>query len=57
MLEIEHAFGGLRAMLEYRDCRRCLIATPDKFHAQAVVSGRRRRGKDILCEKPLALER
>jgi len=53
-LEIEHAFGGLDAMLEYKGLQAVLIATPDKFHAQAVVQAAK-AGKDILCEKPLAL--
>jgi predicted dehydrogenase len=41
-------------MLENKEIEAVLIATPDKFHAQAVVSAAR-AGKDILCEKPLAL--
>jgi predicted dehydrogenase len=53
-LEIEHAFGSLEAMLELKDLDAVLIATPDKFHARAVEIAAR-TGKDILCEKPLAL--
>jgi inositol 2-dehydrogenase len=53
-LEIEHSYGSLQAMLEGKDIDAVLIATPDKFHAQAIETAAR-AGKDILCEKPLAL--
>lgn len=53
-LEIEHALPSLEAMLERKDIRAIVIATPDKFHAAAVTAVAR-AGKDILCEKPLAL--
>src|SRR5215831_18914048 len=53
-LEIEHSYGSLEAMLENKDLQAVLIATPDKFHAQAIGIAAR-AGKDILCEKPLAL--
>ena len=53
-LEIEHSYGSLEAMLENKDIEAVLIATPDKFHAEAVELAAR-AGKDILCEKPLAL--
>jgi predicted dehydrogenase len=53
-LEIEHALPSLEAMLERKDIRAVLIATPDKFHADAVIAAAG-AGKDILCEKPLAL--
>ena len=52
--EIERSYGSLDAMLENKEIEAVVIATPDKFHAQAVVSAAR-AGKDILCEKPLAL--
>ncbi len=52
-LEIEHSFGSLDAMLEHKEIDCVLIATPDKFHAQAIRSAAA-AGKDILCEKPLA---
>ena len=54
-LEIEHAFGSLDAMLECKGLDAVVIATPDKFHAQAIIAAAR-AGKSILCEKPLALE-
>jgi inositol 2-dehydrogenase len=53
-LEIERSYGSLEAMLENKEIEAVLIATPDKFHAQAVGLAAR-AGKDILCEKPLAL--
>jgi inositol 2-dehydrogenase len=53
-LEIETSYGSLEAMLECKDLDAVLIATPDKFHAQAIGIAAR-AGKDILCEKPLAL--
>jgi predicted dehydrogenase len=53
-LEIEHAYASLDAMLERKDIQAVLIATPDKFHAEAVKAAAR-AGKDILCEKPLGL--
>ncbi len=53
-LEIENSYSSLEAMLECKELDAVLIATPDKFHAQAVGIAAR-AGKDILCEKPLAL--
>ena len=53
-LEIESSYGSLEAMLENKRIDAVLIATPDKFHAQAIEVAAR-TGKDILCEKPLAL--
>ena len=53
-LEIEHSFASLEEMLAHKDIQSVLIATPDKFHAQAVRTAAA-AGKDILCEKPLAL--
>jgi predicted dehydrogenase len=53
-LEIERSYGSLEAMLENKEIEAVLIATPDKFHAEAVGLAAR-AGKDILCEKPLAL--
>jgi inositol 2-dehydrogenase len=53
-LEIEKSYSSLEAMLECKELDAVLIATPDKFHAQAVGIAAR-AGKDILCEKPLSL--
>jgi inositol 2-dehydrogenase len=53
-LEIEHSYSSLEAMLENRDIQAVVIASPDKFHAEAVQTAAR-AGKDILCEKPLGL--
>jgi predicted dehydrogenase len=52
-LEIDRSFGSLDAMLECKDVDAVLIATPDKFHAQAIRETAA-AGKNILCEKPLA---
>ena len=53
-LEVAKSFGSLEAMLEYKEVQAVLIATPDKFHAQGVLEAAK-AGKDILCEKPIAL--
>jgi predicted dehydrogenase len=53
-LEIERSFGSLEAMLECKNLDAVLIAAPDKFHSQAIGAVARAK-KDILCEKPLAV--
>jgi len=53
-LEIEQSFGSLPEMLACKDIQAVLISTPDKFHAEAIRAAAV-AGKDILCEKPLAL--
>jgi scyllo-inositol 2-dehydrogenase (NAD+) len=53
-LEVDRSFSSLEEMLELKDVDSVLIATPDKFHAPALIAAAR-AGKDILCEKPLAL--
>jgi scyllo-inositol 2-dehydrogenase (NAD+) len=54
-LEVEHSFDSFAAMLERKDIQAVLIATPDKFHAQSIIAAAA-AGKDILCEKPIALK-
>jgi scyllo-inositol 2-dehydrogenase (NAD+) len=53
-LEIENSYGSLDAMLECKGLDAVVIATPDKFHAASVKTVAA-AGKDMLCEKPLAL--
>jgi len=53
-LEVEHALNSLEALLERKDIQAVVITSPDKFHAGAVQLAAA-AGKDILCEKPLAL--
>jgi predicted dehydrogenase len=53
-LEIEKSYGSLEDMLECKTLDAVVIATPDKFHAAAVKTVAA-AGKDMLCEKPLAL--
>jgi inositol 2-dehydrogenase len=53
-LEIEYAYTGVEEMLQRKDIHAVVIATPDKFHA-AVIKAAAAAGKDILCEKPLAI--
>lgn len=53
-LEIDDSCGSLEAMLERKQVDAVLIATPDKFHAPSITMAAR-AGKDIFCEKPLAI--
>jgi predicted dehydrogenase len=53
-LEIDKSFGSLEALLECKGVDAVVISTPDKFHAGAVRTIAT-AGKDMLCEKPLAL--
>jgi predicted dehydrogenase len=53
-LEIENSYGSLEAMLECKGLDAVVISSPDKFHAAAVKTVAA-AGKDMLCEKPLAL--
>src|SRR3984893_8797450 len=53
-LEIDQGFASFEAMLERKDIDCVVIATPDKFHSQAIRAAAA-AGKQILCEKPLAL--
>lgn len=52
-LEVEHVCASLEEMAQRKDIDAILIATPDKFHAQAIRIAAA-AGKDILCEKPIA---
>ena len=53
-LEIENSYASLEDMLECKGLDAVVISTPDKFHAAAVKTVAA-AGKDMLCEKPLAL--
>jgi len=53
-LEIERSFNSLEAMLECKEIQAIVIATPDRFHPASVKLAAE-AGKDILCEKPIAL--
>jgi predicted dehydrogenase len=52
-LEIDRSYPSLADMLASKDIQAVVIATPDKFHAEAICAVAA-AGKDILCEKPLA---
>jgi len=52
-LEVEHSYASLDDLLDHRGLDAVVIATPDKFHAQAICTAAA-AGKDVLCEKPLA---
>ncbi len=53
-LEIEKSFSSLEDMLACPGVDAVVIATPDKFHATAIQTAAA-AGKDILCEKPIAI--
>jgi predicted dehydrogenase len=52
-LEVDHSFASLEQMVELPGVEAVVIATPDKFHAQAIRTAAA-AGKHILCEKPIA---
>jgi inositol 2-dehydrogenase len=53
-LEIEKYFTSLDNMLACKEVETVVITTPDKFHANAIGTTAR-AGKNIFCEKPIAL--
>ena len=53
-LEVERCFSSFDEMLGEKDVECVVIAAPDKFHASAICAAAA-AGKDILCEKPIAL--
>ena len=53
-LEVQHYYNSAEALVARRDMQAVVIATPAKFHAQAIQVAAE-AGKHIFCEKPLAL--
>jgi len=54
-LEVDNFYGSVEELVQHKDLACVVIATPDKFHAQAIRTAAG-AGKDILSEKPLALD-
>src|SRR5579864_5743012 len=53
-LEVDHSFSSFEQMLDLEEVECVVIAAPDKFHA-ATIQAAAEAGKDILSEKPIAL--
>jgi predicted dehydrogenase len=53
-LEIDNSFSSIEDLIACKEVDAVVIAVPDKFHANAIETVAA-AGKDILCEKPVAL--
>jgi inositol 2-dehydrogenase len=53
-LEIEHSYGSIEALVERDDVQAVVVASPSKYHASGIRVAAE-SGKDVFCEKPLAL--
>jgi len=53
-LELDHHYNSTEALAERKDIQAVVITTPAKFHGDAIRACAR-AGKEIFCEKPLAL--
>ncbi|MBI4462472.1 MAG: Gfo/Idh/MocA family oxidoreductase, partial [Acidobacteria bacterium] len=53
-LELEHHYQRMEDLVARKDVQAVVIASPGKFHASGIQLAAA-AGKDILCEKPLAL--
>lgn len=53
-LEVEHCYDNIAALVENKDVQAVVIASPSKYHAQAIQVAAQ-AGKHVFCEKPLAL--
>lgn len=53
-LEVENCYGDIEPLLARKDVQAVVIASPSKFHAPTIQAAAA-AGKDILCEKPLAV--
>ena len=53
-LEVEHSYATVDGLLERKDVWAIVIATPSKFHAEAIQAAAQ-VGKHVFCEKPIAL--
>jgi len=53
-LEVEHYYDSLEGLVGRKDLQAVVIVSPARFHPHAIQLAAA-AGKDILCEKPLAL--
>lgn len=54
VLEVEHCYDSIEPVLAHKDVQAVVIASPAKFHGLGIQAAAA-AGKDILCEKPVAL--
>jgi scyllo-inositol 2-dehydrogenase (NAD+) len=53
-LEIEHFYDSIEALVERDDIQAVVVASPSRYHASGIQIAAE-AGKDVFCEKPLAL--